>query len=63
MNNTTKIIEIPHLDAYFGNLFLKKERDRFYWAMDGGCYEEEYTEIPESLYNEIIKIKDGYERN
>ncbi len=62
MDDMPEIIKIRHLEGYYGNLLIKNDGGKFYWAMEEGCYEEEYKEIPESLYNEIIKVKGGYER-
>jgi hypothetical protein len=43
-----------------GVLVIFKYEDKFYWGINDGCpYLSDFSEIPESLYNEILKHNKG----
>ena len=48
-----------HIDDVYDQectLAIFKRDNKFYWGMNDGCpYLSDFSEIPESLYNEILK--------
>jgi hypothetical protein len=48
--------EIGNIGNYYGGLHIKKVNDKFYWSIEN--YDgHDWEEIPESLYNELIKFE------
>jgi hypothetical protein len=50
--------EIGSIGNYYGGLYVKNENDKYYWSIenwDGMDWEE----IPESLYDELVKFEDS----
>ena len=51
-----KEIYIGNIGNYYGGLAIKKENDKYYWTITG--YEgDEYEEIPQYLFDALIKFK------
>ena len=42
----------------YGGLAVQEDNGKFYW-MIGGYGGDEWEEIPQSLYEELIKFEDG----
>ena len=53
-----KAIEIKEIQNYYGGLNISTHGDRFYWCVEGYSGFD-WKEIPESLYVEILKHKNG----
>ena len=53
-------IGIGNIGNYYGGLHIAKDDDKFYWLIENYDTDfsdrSEFEEIPESLYNELIKF-------
>ena len=52
--------EIGGIGNYYGGLFVKEEEGKYFWTIENydGFF---WQEIPESLYEELIKFEDAGE--
>lgn len=47
---------IGNIGNYYGGLNIKKDDDKYYWSIEN--YDgDDWEEIPESLYNELVKFE------
>lgn len=60
-NNQGGEVRIGGIANYYGYLFVKAEDGKFFWSIedyDGHWWEE----IPESLYQELLKFNENREK-
>ena len=51
---------VGKISNYYGGIYVKKDDDgRFYWGVQDYSDPTEWEEIPEILYNELIKFEEA----
>jgi len=48
-------MRVGNIGNFYGGLSVKKDGDKFYWGIEDHSGTE-WQEIPESLYNELVKF-------
>ena len=56
-----KVTAIKSLDNYSGRLYVKEDDGCFYWCLDTWSFYH-WSQIPESLYKEIVEFNDSVEQ-
>ena len=54
--NKKNVTKIHHISNYYGTLFVRKYRNKFYMVLTCPVARRQWQQISEELYNELISL-------